>query len=191
MFGDRDKKRRRRSIFDDLFEEMREFMEEVEKMFMKDFDFEDFERIAPKIRTPSGMEVRGPFVWGWSVTIGPDGKPKIQEFGNVPKTIRPVEEKEEELIKPIREPLVDVIEDEDKITVIAELPGVEKDEIDIRGTSKTLEIKAADQYYKKIDLPSEVDPNNAKSTYKNGILEIILPKIKKGKSGEETKISIE
>ncbi|MGQ4832874.1 MAG: archaeal heat shock protein Hsp20 [Candidatus Asgardarchaeia archaeon] len=190
MFGDKNKKRRR-SIFDDLFEEMREFMEEVEKMFMRDFDFEDFERIAPKIRTPSGMEVRGPFVWGWSVTIGPDGKPRIQEFGNVPKHIRPIEEKEEELIKPVREPLVDIIEDKDKITVIAELPGVEKDEIDIRGTSKTLEIKAADQYYKKIDLPAEVDPNNAKSTYKNGILEIVLPKLKKEKSNEETKIKIE
>lgn len=189
MFRDRDKKRRR--FFDDLFEEMREFMEEIERMLMGDFSFEDFEKYTSKIRTPSGMEIRGPFIWGWSIKIGPDGKPKIQEFGNVPKHIRPLEEKEEEIIRPLREPLVDIIEDDERVTVIAELPGVEKDEIEIKGTSRTLEIKAADQYYKKLELPAEVKPDEAKSTYKNGVLEIILPKLKKRTSQKETRIKVE
>lgn len=28
-------------------------------------------------------EEMGPFVYGYSMTIGPDGKPKVREFGNI------------------------------------------------------------------------------------------------------------
>jgi len=189
LFGD--KRKRKRSFFDDIFEEMRAFMEEFEKMMFEDFD--EIEKLAPRIRTPSGMEVRGPFVWGWSVTIGPDGKPIVREFGNVPREEKLSEEKEAEkpAIQPIREPLVDVFEDDERVTVIAELPGVEKDEIEVDSTGDELIIKASDKYYKKLKLPSEVKPEEAKTSYRNGILEIILPKVQKGKGKKGYKIKIE
>ena len=51
--------------------------------------FKDFETKAPKnlireYETPEGDKVRevGPFVYGYSMTIGPDGKPRVKEFGN-------------------------------------------------------------------------------------------------------------
>src|SRR5438874_12249364 len=53
-------------------------------------EFEDMEKRIPKelvreYQTPEGGKVRevGPIVYGYSMTIGPDGKPKIREFGNV------------------------------------------------------------------------------------------------------------
>jgi len=178
-----DKKKRRRDIFDEMFEEMRRWIEDIEKSFFE--DFEEFERIAPKIRTPFGNEVRGPIVWGWSMTIGPDGKPVIREFGNIPKKerglIKEVEE-EEPVIRKEREPLIDVIEGRDQISVVAEVPGVEKDEIDIECDGKELVIKGGDTYYKKLTLPAEVDPKDAKASYKNGILEVIFPKKSSGRS---------
>ena len=52
--------------------------------------FKNIETKAPKdlvreYQTPGGGKVReyGPFVYGYSMTIGSDGKPKVREFGNV------------------------------------------------------------------------------------------------------------
>ena len=41
--------------------------------------------LIKEYETPEGAKVRevGPIVYGYSMTIGPDGKPNIQEFGNV------------------------------------------------------------------------------------------------------------
>jgi HSP20 family protein len=43
------------------------------------------------------------------------------------------------------------------------------------------------KYYKEIELPTEVDENSAKATYKNGVLEIVFKKAKV-ESGKEIKI---
>ena len=78
-----------------------------------------------------------------------------------------------------REPLVDVIEEPDQIKVVTELPGVEKDEIDLYATSRTLTINVSNpqrRFYKQLDLPAEVDESSASSTYRNGILETVLRK---------------
>jgi hypothetical protein len=52
--------------------------------------FEDIEKRIPKdfvreYTTPEGGKVReiGPMVYGYSMTVGPDGKPRVREFGNV------------------------------------------------------------------------------------------------------------
>jgi hypothetical protein len=66
------------------FEEMRR---EIERMFEE--TMQDVERMPKDLvreyETPTGAKVRevGPLVYGYSVTVGPDGKPKIREFGNV------------------------------------------------------------------------------------------------------------
>ena len=68
----------------DEFEEMRK---EMERMFEE--TLQDVERVPKDLvkeyQTPSGGKVRqvGPLVYGYSVTIGPDGKPVVREFGNV------------------------------------------------------------------------------------------------------------
>jgi len=74
-----------------------------------------------------------------------------------------------------REPLIDLIKDNERIKVIAELPGVNKEDLRITAneTSLTIEsISGERRYHKRIDLPEPVDSSTGKSTYKNGILEI-------------------
>ncbi|VVB69788.1 Uncharacterised protein [uncultured archaeon] len=73
---------------------------------------------------------------------------------------------------PVREPIVDVLEGKDGITVIAELPGVSEEELNIRLTEADLEITAG-RFCKKITLPSAAK-NILEKSYKNGILQIKL-----------------
>ena len=74
----------RRGFFDDMFRGFDQMKQEMER------EFEDMEKRIPKdlIReytTSEGGKVRevGPMVYGYSMTVGPDGKPRIREFGNV------------------------------------------------------------------------------------------------------------
>ena len=80
---------------------------------------------------------------------------------------------------PQLEPLVDVIDEDDEIIVVAELPGVEKDEIKVRikGTTLTIHVEnPARPYHKEIMLPSKVKKDDASSAIRNGILEVRLKK---------------
>lgn len=118
----------RRPSFRGFFEDTDEFMRELDREFEEEFNW--ISEHAPKElvreRSSKGEVVKefGPFVYGYSVTIGENGKPVIREFGNIKPGLpvgRPVLQ-----LKPDREPVVDVVEDEKQIKVIAELPGVKK-----------------------------------------------------------------
>jgi len=117
-------------------------------------------------------------VYGYSVKIGPDGKPEIREFGNVkPSRLGPQ-------VKEEREPLVDIFETNGEIHIVAELPGVDKKDIKLHGTEDTLTISVdvpQRKYYKEIDLPAKVKIKEAKTEYKNGVLEVKLPKLEERK----------
>lgn len=158
---------------DDMFKEIERMMEEELKAFTEKVPKEYI-----KERTlPDGSTVRelGPFVYGYSMRIGPNGKPEIQEFGNIKKGLRgPPQVKEE------REPLVDIIETDKEIRVVAELPGVEKSDITLHGTEDSLDISVdvpQKRFHKEVQLPAKVKVKEASSTYKNGVLEVILPKV--------------
>ncbi|RLG37042.1 MAG: Hsp20/alpha crystallin family protein, partial [Thermoproteota archaeon] len=91
----------------------------------------------------------------------------------------------------MREPVLDVMDFGDEIVVVAEIPGVSKEDIDVSATERRLTIRAK-PYSAKVDLPAEVRPEGAKATYSNGILEVRLPK-KEGKRAEvrEKKVKVE
>ena len=170
------KKRRNRDPFfgdvNDMFREMEKMMDEEMKSFTEKVPKE----YVKERKLPDGSTVKelGPFVYGYSMKIGPDGKPEIQEFGNLKKGLKgPPEIKEE------REPLVDIVETEGEVRVVVELPGVEKTDIKLRGTEDSLEIAVDTPHYKygkEVQLPAKVLVRDARSTYKNGVLEVILPK---------------
>ena len=72
---------------------------------------------------------------------------------------------------------VDVHEYDDRIAVIADLPGVAKEDIDLQCTGRALSIRAsgsATTYAKRVELPSRVDETSAAATYNNGVLEVQL-----------------
>lgn len=84
-----------------------------------------------------------------------------------------------------REPLLDVRSDNGIVHVIAEVPGVDKKSIKLNCSEKSLIISVDSErgrYYKEVDLPAEVDPKISKAKYTNGVLEVVLTKIKKSSS---------
>jgi len=187
-------KRRRYPFFGSwFFEDIDRMFHEMEKMMEE--EFKTFTSRVPRgyvreRKLPDGRTARewGPFVYGYSVKIGPDGKPEVREFGNVkPSRFGGPQVKEE------REPLVDIIETDGEVHIVAELPGVEKNDIKLHGTGDTLTISvdtAQRKYYKEVMLPTGVKVKEAKTQYKNGVLEVKLPKIKEEKKPKGEPIGI-
>lgn len=92
-------------------------------------------------------------------------------------------------------PKVDVIDRDKEIVVRAELPGVTKDNLDVSMSENTLTIRASTHHEEKeekehyhrremsrgefqrsIRLPGQVEGDKAKATFKDGILELVIPK---------------
>ncbi len=118
-----------------------------------------------------------PVTYGFNINLGKDGKPTIDSFGNV-KT-KPYSGKPEVNAK--REPLIEVNEEEDHIIVIAEMPGVDRDDIELKAASHSLTIATKENsnmhYYKEVDFNTTINTDVAKARYVNGILEVRLKKI--------------
>ena len=175
------------------FDDVDKIFDEMERMM--EHEFKTFTSKVPKDyvrerKLPDGSTKRewGPFVYGYSMKIGPDGKPDIREFGNVKPTRNGLPKVQEE-----REPLVDIIETNGEIHIVAELPGVDKNDIKLSGTEDSLTISVDSpkrKYYKEVTLPTKVKVREAESTYKNGVLEVTLPKIKDMKKPKGEPINV-
>lgn len=106
-------------------------------------------------------------------------------------------------------PAVDVFEEKGEIVAKADLPGIEKDEVEVNVSDHRLtiqgekkkeqETKEENYYYaersygsfcRSIDLPEGVDTAKAKASFKNGVLEIRFPKTEEAKR-KEIKIRVE
>jgi len=120
----------------------------------------------------------GHFIYGYSVTLGPDGKPRIHQLGNFKPKMCPKKPKYDEK----RDLLVDVVPMDKEIRVVMELPGVSKKDIKITGSQDQI-IVAVDtlkfNYYQKIKMPCVIDPKSIKTEYINGVLKINANKIEK------------
>jgi len=152
---------RRSGWWFDIFEEMDRMDRLMDEMMRK------------AIEMPRTREEAQPFVYGFSMSVGSDGKPIIREFGNLESTSRGPQLKEE------REPLVDVLQERNEVVVVTELPGVEKEDIKLESTDRALKISVEStkrRYFKELDLPHLVDPRTGKETYKKGVLEVRFTK---------------
>jgi len=229
--GSRPEEWERGDLFDDPFFEMRSDL-------FRDFD-DQFRRMRAYIdammeRAASG-ELRnpgegGPYVYGWSLRVGPDGVPHVQTFGNVrPQAMRgsrgtPLgiegarrraqgagdegargegqgargEGDSDEACEPgmmgmpgVREPLTDICEGEKEITITAEMPGIEKDHIELETGDDFLVIKVEKgnrRYFKELPLDVRIAPNSARARYNNGVLEITVSKVPSEKKGTRVKV---
>ncbi|MFX1344528.1 MAG: archaeal heat shock protein Hsp20 [Promethearchaeota archaeon] len=143
----------------------------------------EFQNLSPEdlmkefTKNKSKFGLNSPIMYGFNVSIGPDGKPTIDSFGN----IKPKSSSGEPVVQSKREPLTEISEEPEQIVVIAEMPGVERDDIELEATNDTLIISTKENakrsYYKKIKLPSAIKSDVAKARYTNGILEVRLKKI--------------
>ena len=161
------------TMFDDEFDRI--FKRMSQSFFNLDDLFEEFQ----------GKDSVGPFYYGYTMTVGPDGKPIVKEYGNVKPSLLPTAD--------VREPVVDVIanQKEKLVKLVAEIPGVEKNDVKIVVQDKTVDISAKHddkKYHVKVPIRHKVDENSAKASYKNGILELVFKLIEdekpKGKTVE-------
>jgi HSP20 family protein len=151
------------SEFDRIFKKM------SSSFFNIDDIFEEFKG--------NGSE-SGPFFYGYTMTVGPDGKPVVQEYGNAKPGLPATSD--------TREPLVDTIVDEKEkvVKLIAEMPGVEKSDVKIvvENSAEHDEKK----YHVRVPVQHKVDENSAKASYKNGVLQIVFKLAKEEKPKGKT-----
>ncbi|KCZ72075.1 molecular chaperone (small heat shock protein) [Candidatus Methanoperedens nitroreducens] len=157
----RDWRRPARGFFDEFEKEIEEMNESVNRMMRS---------LGDK-----------PLVYGFSLQVGPDGVPHVEHFGNVRPTGRG-----EDMREPFTSSMIDEKNNEFRITV--EMPGVQKENIEVNATENEVMIKADGErkYYKRVKTPIDVDPDSAKAKYNNGILEVTFkfkePSKQKGKT---------
>lgn len=160
--------KRRRSFFDDF---LGGGFEELMDQMLRDLQ----EGKQPK-----------PFIYGFSMTQHPGEAPEVREFGNIQPFDKSVKMDEE------RTPLIDVMETKDEVHIIAEMPGVDRTDVQLEATESRLDIRAqneARKYSESVELPVKVDRNSAKATYRNGVLEVRLKRIQSEE--EKSHISVE
>jgi len=100
--------------------------------------------------------------------------PHIPSFPHMPGLIRQ------------REPLIDIFEEGNNITVLAELPGVEEKDVNIITDERTIMITAENatkKYLKIVRLPTRIKKDTTKFTYRNNILQIRLKKLRDREHG--------
>jgi HSP20 family protein len=100
----------------------------------------------------------------------------------------------------LKSPKVDIVDRDNDVLIRADVPGVKKEDIDVTLTDNTVTIKGSTSEEKKeekgdyyrsetlkgsftrtMSLPSDVDGSKAESTYKDGVLEVVVPKHEKAK----------
>ena len=161
------KKRFRIRINDDFFNDF--------------FDMNKFEDMFNNLISdfPTDFEVkRKPLVMGFSMRFDEQGNPIIERFGDVKRGA------EKAKVAEAREPLVDINKTESEIVITAEMPGVERKDLDLKIDNNTIVISVGGErkFYKQIPLTEPVDPDSIKAKLNNGILEIVLKRVDSGHS---------
>ena len=114
------------------------------------------------------------YSFGYTMTIGPDGKVVVKKLGDATKPdLHPSSDD-------VREPIVDTIVDEKEeiVKLIAEMPGVEKQDVKVLvEANKIVDISAerdAKKYHIRVPLKHKVVEDSAKASYRNGILQLVF-----------------
>jgi len=159
------------------------FDSEINRIFKKmSSSFFDIDDVFEEFK---GNSDSGPFFYGYTMTVGPDGKPVVKEYGNTKSGQLPNSD--------AREPIVDTIvnEKEKVVKLVAEMPGVEKTDVKIVVDNKIVNLSAEHgekKYHAKVPLQHKVDENSAKASYKNGILELVFKLVPEKPTGKKVEV---
>ena len=167
-------------------------LETIDKEFAEAEDM--LNRMFRTVReiNPSDLGSSAPYYYGYQITVGPDGKPHVREFGNIrPSTKGLIEQAN------ATAPLVDTAIDEKQniLRVTAEMPGVNKEDIKVKVSGKyvTVHAKRGDKKcHTDIPVDAELDDSSssAKATYTNGILQLNI-KLKQAPKEKAREIKVE
>ncbi len=137
--------------------------------------------IFEQAKAAAGGSLGRPSVYGFTMGFSKQGEPIIEEFGDTSAYG----------IEGFVEPITDVIEAHDLVSVISELPGVTKADIDLRVTEGKVNIKCDTQYrkyLKQVKLSTKVDPTSTTARFNNGVLEVILKRVDEIIPGTKVKV---
>jgi HSP20 family molecular chaperone IbpA len=165
---------------DEVFRDIDSFYKRMMKHMFK--EMENFEKAVRSGKLKGTWDVK------------PINKPGVRgyvargqfQLGGEPMRVprRALEEK--------REPLTDVFDEKKNVNIYMELPGVDKNDIQLDVTDGFVEVKAK-TFAKTVELPTRnVAFTKATANYKNGVLQVTIPRIKKTvKDGKKRSIKIE
>ena len=173
---------------------MTTFNNEINRIFKEmSRSFGSVDDIFEALQNTNGAS--GPIYYGYTMTVGPDGRPVIQEYGNVKPDTLPTASscgcasQSHEPIAEKREPLIDTLVDdkEQTLKIVAEMPGVEKTDVKVVVDEDIIHIDAEHgekSYHVNVPIQHKVESDSPKATYTNGILELTfnLDTKPKGKS---------
>jgi len=174
------------AYFDDID---RYFKKIIEKMFKEMAEFDEAMKSGKMEGEWNIRPIESPGVKGYvahrQFRFGGEPNESKPNESNVPLTMS----KEE--LDDVREPLVDVFEDKDAVKLYVEMPGVEKNDIQLSVNGGYAEVKAKG-FYKQIALPTgDVEFDKVSANYKNGVLQVAIPKKTKAVDEEKKTIKID
>ncbi len=117
----------------------------------------------------NGGQLKG--VYGFSIRTGLGGAPTIEPFGNITKDAH----SGRAVVQEAREPMVDIFEEPDHVLVLAEMPGISLEDVQVEVKHDWLTISAHNQskkYRKEIHLPQALARDQMQISCNNGVLEI-------------------
>jgi HSP20 family molecular chaperone IbpA len=166
---------------DEVFQDINTFYNRlVKRMFKEMGDFQ---------KTIDSGKLKG--TWD----IKPIDKPSVKGYvahGRFHIGNEPLQMPKSGLEQEMREPLTDVFAEDDAVKIYMELPGVEKSDVQLNVTERLVEVRAKD-FAKTVELPTvDMALDQATASYKNGVLVVAIPKLKKpGEDEKKRSIKIE
>jgi HSP20 family protein len=218
LIGRRGKSNKKTQSHDnrDSFREFESIQEEISKMLNQFYiltpnltkeTLADYHMHIPKY---DRQRQDGPSVYGYALTVGPDGRPQVMEFGNDVSFTDEGLYKENAGMASIfgefwgesgpaapkppteREPVVDINYTDREVKVVMEMPGVKEEDIAINAYDGKLEVltNAPHRNYRKlVELPQDTDTETARFKHNNGVLEVTFKKKRTAKpKGKEIAI---
>ena len=130
-------------------------------------------RESGEIRGPGG-KVKGVYGFNIKVGLGEEGL-KVEPFGNVRKD----EQTGRAIVDEVREPMVDVFDEQDHVLVVAEMPGVSEEDVRLELADDILTVAAEHgdmKYRREVLLPATFTEQHMSHRCRNGILEVRFAK---------------
>ena len=111
-------------------------------------------------------------IYGFTIKSGwADDGPRIEPFGNIRKD----RESGRSVVQEVREPVVDLFEEEDHVSIVAEMPGISVEDVQIAVEDDLLTITAVHgekKYRKEVLLPASYAREKMQVTCNQGVVEI-------------------
>ncbi|MFP3871184.1 MAG: Hsp20/alpha crystallin family protein [Syntrophobacteria bacterium] len=169
MSTKKERKDARKGGFEGILRGLTDLMEKLGDLAEKG---EELSR-TEQFRWGEDKDLKG--VCGFSVKVGLGGdEVKVEPFGNIRKD----KTTGQAVVQEIREPVVDVFEEEDYTLIVAEMPGISAEDVQFELEDDLLIIHAESgekKYRKEILLPRSCPKEKMTVTCNNGILEIKCP----------------